>query len=219
MPDFDATASAALDEVAIAPAWFIFIDFDGDPLFATTYGRDVTFAGTGDADLDGNTFAAFDGRVVSFGDISYSDNGSDTFTLELSGLPVLDADLMAAIADTTTWRGRSVRIWLRVFEETGSTEQGAIVAFKTGYATSVKIIPGLTQRIILEVENYLAAFNQASNRNYLNQTDYDAADESAAATLAAANMGRGVGGAKGRGGGGGSGGFGGIAGGILMNHV
>jgi hypothetical protein len=44
-----------------------------------------------------------------------------------------------------------------------------------------------TQTIELSVENYLAYTTQPSNRSYLNQKDYDPADNSAAATIAAAN--------------------------------
>ena len=39
----------------------------------------------------------------------------------------------------------------------------------------------------LSIENYLAFYSEASNRSYQNQADYDAADTSAAATMAAAN--------------------------------
>ena len=69
-----------------------------------------------------------------------------------------------------------------------------------------------TQTIQLKVENYLAAFAHASNRSYLNQGDYDAADVSAAATISAANGAR-----HGGGGGYSSGGGGGVGGGGQYN--
>jgi hypothetical protein len=69
------------------------------------------------------------------------------------------------------------------------------VPYYTGYMTSVGIADSpKTQAIRLSVENYLAAFNQASNRSYLGQKDYDSADTSAAATIAAANGARHAGG-------------------------
>lgn len=192
MPDLDSSAQAALEAGAFAPAFFIWVDVDGDPIRATTFGQDVTFAGTGDADLDGNTFVAFDPQAVDVGDVSNSDNGSDTLTVTLSGIVSIDSELMADIANTALWRGRLVRLWMHIYDETGVNPQGAIVPYYTGYASAVKIIPSTaSQTIQLSVENYLAAFAQASNRSYLNQADYDPADTSAQATLAAANMGRG----------------------------
>lgn len=194
MPALDSTALTAVQQQTHAEAFFIWIDVVGDPIRITTLGTDYTFSGTGDSDLDGNTFNSFDHRAIQVGDVSNSDNGSDTLTIALSGIETIDSTLMNEIADTTKWRGRTVRLWMQVYDETGATKQGAIVPYYTGYASSVKILPSqLAQTIQLDVENYLAAFNQASNRSYLNQSDYDAADNSAAATLAAANMGRGTG--------------------------
>lgn len=207
MPTLDPTAKAAVAAQVFAPAFFIWIDIVGDPIRIATLGKDFTFTGTGDADLDGNMFGAFDARAIQISDVANSDGGSDTLTVDLSGIVSIDSALMAEIADTTKWRGRAVRLWLQIYDETGTTAQGAVIAYYTGYASAVKVIPGPeTQTIRLEVENYLAAFNQASMRSYLNQKDYDPADISAAATMVAANMGRGAAtGSGGSGSGGGSG--------------
>jgi hypothetical protein len=43
------------------------------------------------------------------------------------------------------------------------------------------------QTIQLSIENWRSAFNDPSNRTYLNQKDYDSADTSAAASIAASN--------------------------------
>ena len=213
MPEFDAAGSAALDKTALAKAWFVFIDFVDDPLRVTTLDKNTKLMGTGDADLDGFTFAAFDGSLLDIGDISYGDGGSNTLTLERSGLPAIDAELLAQIADRSRWFGRTVRVWGMVHDETGTTPMGAIVPYYTGYASRAPVIPGKdSQTVRLEVENYRAAFSQASNRSYLNQKDYDPDDESAQATLAAANMGRGVGGGTSSSGSGGTGRTGGFIG-------
>jgi hypothetical protein len=83
--------------------------------------------------------------------------------------------------------GPDLPLWFAVYDAAGVTQQGAIVPYYTGYMSSIDSSQPETQTIRLSVENYLAAFNQASNRSYLNQKDYDSADVSAAATLAAAN--------------------------------
>lgn len=203
MPNLDSAAVAQIETGEFAPAFFIWIDFLDDPLRASTLDTTVTFAGTGDPDLDGQTFIPFNSKVVDVGDVSNSENGSDTLTVKLSGIPSIDADVMAEIADETKWLGRIVRLWIQVYDGTGSVKHGAISAYYTGYASNISVEPGpVTQTISLEIENYLAASNQASNRSYLNQKDYDPADNSAQATLASANMGRGA--PAGGGGGGGS---------------
>lgn len=192
MPSLDSTAQAQIASGQFAPAYFIWVDVLGDPIRVTTFGQDVTFTGTGDADLDGNLFHSFDHRAIQVGDVSNTETGSDTLTVTLSGVASADA-LLAEIATTGNWRGRAVRLWMQVYDPTGQTKQGGIVPYYTGYASSVKVMPAPdSQTIVLEVENYLSLFSAASNRSYLNQKDYDAADTSAAATLAAANMAHGV---------------------------
>lgn len=191
MPLMDSTAKTAI-AVDHAVAWFVFVDIVGDPIRITTFGADVVFSGTGDVNLDGNTFLAFDPRVIQIGEVGNAEGGSDTLQIDISAATGIAADLMSEIIDVTKWRGRLVRLWFRLYDPTGATAQGAIVAYYTGYASSVAVLPSAKSQVIrLSVENYLASFNQASNRNYLNQADYDAADISADATLAAANMGRG----------------------------
>lgn len=193
MPDLDSTAIAAV-ETTFAPGWFIFLDVDGDPVRVTNVGADITFTSTGDADLDTFTFVSFGGQNLAVGDISNSDSGSDTLQITLSGIVSLDATLLAAIGDRTKWQGRTARIWMNAYDETGVTPQGAIAPFYTGYMSSVRLVssPGGdgqngTQVIQVSIENWLAIFNAASNRSYLNQKDYDSADTSAAATIACSN--------------------------------
>ena len=156
MPTFDSTAQAQIASGQFAPAVFIWIDIAGDPIRITTFGQDVTFASTGDADLDGNLFHSFDHRAISIGDISNTDNGSDTLTVTLSAIASIDSALMSEIANTANWRGRTVRVWTQVYDPSGVTKQGAIVPFYTGYGSNVKVMPATdSQSIVLEVENYL----------------------------------------------------------------
>jgi hypothetical protein len=212
----DATATAQLSASSLAVAWFIWLDISGDPLRITTLGADFTFASTGDSDLDGNTFNAFRADVLTVGPVSQSDSGSDTVTVTLSGIVMIDTTLLNAIGDRTLWQGRTCRIWFAIYDPTGTTQQGAIVPHYTGYMTSVEIADSpQTQQITLSAENYLAAFNEPSNRSYLNQSTYDPADTSAGATIAAANGAR----HHGNGGRGNSTGTAGGTGGANRGHV
>lgn len=187
MPTMDSTAKAALENVVVTPAFFIFIDIVGDPVRVTTYGSSVTVSGSGDSELDG-TYVADTHELLSVGEVSQSDNGSDTLVIELSAILGIDTDLMNALGDKTKWQGRPVRLWFRLYDETGMTGQGGYVPHYTGYASAAEVDLGPDRQAFrLKVENYLAALNQASQRSYLNQKDYDAADTSAAASIAASN--------------------------------
>lgn len=189
MPELDTPAQAAL-EGATAPAFFLFLDLAGDdgPLRVTTYGQDAEFAATGDGDLDGQTFTAFGGKAIEISDVGNSDSGSDTLTIKLSGIVSMDASLVADIGNKALWQGRLCRLWFQLYDDTGDTPQGAIVAYYTGYMSSV-LVDGepRSQVLTVSIENYLAFFSAASNRSYLNQKDYDPADQSAAATIACSN--------------------------------
>lgn len=189
MPTLDSTARAAAAASVVAPVFYIFLDVVGDPVRVTT-GPGKVFAATGDAELDG-TYSAIDPRVVTVGDVTQQENGSDTLTVALSGIVSIDTALMNEIGDVTKWKGRVARLWMEVRDGAGAV-QGAIVPFYTGYMAAASILPSpKTQTIQLSIENYLAAFNAASNRSYQGQKDYDAADTSGAATLAASNGARG----------------------------
>lgn len=204
MPTLDTTAKAAVVGSAFAPAWFIWLDVLGDPIRVTTFGANVTFAGTGDTDLDGNTFVAFGGKLLDVGEVSNTEGGSEALTVTLSGIVSIDTTLVNDIGDKAKWQGRTCRIWCRLYDADGVAAQGAVFAVYTGYMSSVSFSARPEEQTIrLSVENYLSFFAQPSNRSYLNQKDYDAADTSAAATLAAANgLQRGSGASAGGGGGG-----------------
>lgn len=187
MPRPDATAKAALAGPAFAAAYYFRLDVDTPPLRFTNFIADTVISGSGDSELDG-TYAAWGGQLLEVGDIANSDSGSDTLTVRLSGIVSIDTELLNDIGDKTKWQGKLCRIWCRLYDETGVTPQGAIFALYTGYMSSVRIIAAPEEQAIeLSIENWRAAFNQASNRNYLGQKDYDSADTSAAATIAASN--------------------------------
>lgn len=188
MPTLDSTAKAAIASPSFAVAWFIYLDISGDPLRFTTFGKDVTFASTGDSDLDGNTFVSFGGKLIEVSDVSNSESGSDALTIQLSGIVSVDSGLVTEIGNKALWQGRLARIWFQIYDETGVTPQGAIVQHYTGYMSKVTFnAKPEEQQIQLSIENYLAFTTAPSNRTYLGQKTYDSADTSAQATLAAAN--------------------------------
>lgn len=183
----DATAGAALDgNKAILPVYFVFMDFVGDPLRANTSGRDVTLAGTGQPDLDGQYFGVSP-KVVSISPVVIRQGGSQPVTARLSGLPDLDDDLLEGINDRTLWQGRVARLW-QAIRNADRVQQGAIRHYYTGYMVAVAVRGQKGSQIIeMTIESYLASFSAPSGRSYLDAEEFDPGDLSARAAVAIAN--------------------------------
>jgi hypothetical protein len=206
MPVVDAAAQAGMAAQVFSDCDFLWLDFVGTPIRACTWCDDVTLAGTGDPELDG-AYEAIDPSVLDIGDVEYAEGGSGTVTITLSGIVGMNDTVLNTIGDRSKWYRRTCRIWQRIHDQNG-VQQGGIIAYKTGVMIDAKIVPAPdSQSIIIEVENYLSLLSGASMRTYMNQSDYDPADTSARATIAAANGAKtgpaaGVGGGSGGGGGG-----------------
>ncbi|MBM6576339.1 hypothetical protein KCP91_08135 [Microvirga sp. SRT01] len=184
----DSAAQAALAADVRRPVTFAYLDLKGEPIRVTDAPYSFTFSGTGDEDLDGFTFDAVDPRVVSVGPVKAKEGGTDTLTLQLSGLAGVDDELMTQIGDRSNWAGRDCRLWRAMLDPQNLTRIGAIWSYYTGYMSVPKITGDRTGQVInLSVESYLAFFGQASNRTYLDQQGYDPGDTSAALAIAIAN--------------------------------
>lgn len=183
----DATAVAALDAAYIKPAFLAYLDIVGDPVRATTWPADLVFAGTGDPDLDGHTFAALRADLIDVGEAKFQEGGSETLTITLSGLILPNNDLLNTLADEANWRGRVARLWQAVYNE-NDVRQGAFWNYYTGRMVDMPITGSPEQQIIeLTIETYLASLSSPSNRTYLDQAEFDPLDQSAAAAIAIAN--------------------------------
>lgn len=181
----------------LRPYWVCFADIDGDPVRATTLPVDIIFSGTGDADLDGETYIAIDHSLVSIGEVIHQRGGSDTLALTLRGLPTIDDDLLTALDTKSNWQGRNVRLWCGILG--GSTASNP-EPYYTGKIN--KLVETLTppsddtpgsRTIGLEVESYLALLTMPRNRTYQDQAEHDATDISASRMRSAANGTRGSG--------------------------
>lgn len=205
----DTEHAAALDASVIKPVWFGWLDFVGDPVRANTSGADIDVDGTGDPDLDGNTFMGITARFIDISSVKLKEGGSDAVTATLSGIQGLDADDLELIADPVNWRGRDARLW-RIIRNAANEQQGGFHAYYTGKMVGLTHAgSGREQVIQVTIESYLAVFSAASNRSYLDQARFDPGDLSARAAIAIANgdyggaAARAVGGSGAGGGGGG----------------
>jgi hypothetical protein len=185
-PDLDANAALSAD--VRKPVTFCFLDLADEPIRVTNAPYSFAFSGTGDPDLDGFTFTAVDPRVVGVGAVTAKEGGTDTLSLQLSGLAGVDDELMTQIGDRANYVGRDCRLWRAMLDPRDMRRIGAIWSFYTGYMSVPKVSGDrTTQTINLDVESYLAFFGQASNRTYLDQQSYDPADRSAELSIAIAN--------------------------------
>lgn len=185
-PDTD--AQDALAAPIRKPALFAWLDILGEPIRVTNAPYSVTFTDTGDADLDDQTFDAVDARLVSVSPVRIREDGTETVTLQLSGLAGVDDELMTAIGDKANFQGRDCRLWRAMLDPGTFRRIGTVWTLITGYMNVPKILGDQTQQVIqLEVESYLGFLKRASGRTYLDQQDFDPDDHSAALAIAIAN--------------------------------
>jgi hypothetical protein len=187
MSRLDTTAASFIDgNKIIRPVYFVFLDFAGAAVRATNAGMNLAVSGSTQPDLNG-TYLSLSGDVAELSPIKVSDGGSAPVSVKLSGLRGLDDDMLAEIFDETQWKGRLARIW-RIIWNSDNAPQGTYQHLYTGYMVDV-VLAGNTESQLIEItiENYLAAFSQASNRTYINSKDYDPGDRSGEAAVTAAN--------------------------------
>lgn len=211
----DAATLEALGQENVYVQWFAWIDIEDDPVRAVSGVQDIAFAAgeTGDPDLDGFTFDAVPSDLVDVSDVEHSEDGSETVTARLSGLPVEDGGLLDIVGQKAKWRKREARLWFRLLDPINNPPTQfaplPIQRYYSGYLVNLAVETDATeQTIVASIENYQAALSQGSGLTYLHQSEFDPGDHSAEQTLAAANgmQKAGVRGSNGGGGGGNRGG-------------
>ena len=186
MPTLDSAGIAELTKSVLRPFFVAYLDITGDVIRVTTAPVSLTFTGTGDADLDSQTFSAVDHTFIDISEVVHREGGSETVTCTLSGMIGIDTTLLNQIGNKSNWQGRVARLWLGFVTE--HAEVVTIAPYYTGYMMTPRISGSpQMQTITLEIEGYLASMTEASGRTYLDQSYYDSADTSAASTISNAN--------------------------------
>lgn len=184
----DTAAQEALGAQRRRVTTFCWLDLDGDVIRVTDAPYPVTFAGTGDEDLDGFTFDAVDPRLVTIGEVKTKEGGTDSVVLTLSGLVGVDDELLNTIGDRSKWVGREGRLWHMMRDPDTLAPIGGVWSFYTGYMSVPKIVGDRSQQTIqMTLESYLGFFGEASGRGYLGLSNYDPDDTSAELAIAIAN--------------------------------
>lgn len=182
----DATTQAALEATVINWRVLMYADFDGDVLRATSGLYDKTISASGDSELDG-TYESYDHNLIEVSPIQHNETGSDTAAISMGGLIVNNNDFLNLVGDRSKWQGRIARLWYYCVDE-NEVQIGSIVPYYTGYMNDITISgsPEM-QRVTLTIENYLVSISGSQNKTYLQQKIFDPNDESARASIAAAN--------------------------------
>jgi len=205
----DSTTQTALEAPILQWRMLLYADFEGDVLRATSGIYDKVISGTGDAELDG-TYQSLDHNLIEISPVKHNENGSDTVQVALNGIlaatefvqerdedvifqrdgtpiRIRGSSLLNILGDVTRWQGRTARLWFYIVDD-DENQIGSIIPYYTGYMDDITIAGAPTsQRIALSIENYLVTLAGASNKNYLMQSQFDSGDNSAAATISAAN--------------------------------
>ena len=187
MSNLTPALQTAIEQPILYLRWVCYLDITGDPVRATTGLYEKTFSGTGDPDLDGDTYTPYPSELVSVSDVKHDESGSDQVSVSLSGLIVNNSTLLNVIGNRSNWQGRTARLWWYVVDQ-NETQVGEVYSYYTGYMNDVTINGSPeSQTIVLSIENYLVSLSVTASKTYQMQKEYDSGDESASRSIAAAN--------------------------------
>lgn len=190
----DATTQGALEAQVLHWRVLVYADFVGDVLRGTSGIYDKTVYSS-DPELNG-TYESFSNNIIDVSAVKHNETGSDTVSISMGGLVVNNLAFLTLIGDKAKWQGRAARLWFYCVDE-NETQVGSIIPYYTGYMNDITISGTPSEQTVeLTIENYLVSLAGAQNKTLLQQKIFDAGDESAAASIAAANglVGAGVGG-------------------------
>lgn len=187
MSNLSPTLQTAIEAPLVYARWVCYLDVVGDPVRATTGLYDKTFSGTGDPDLDGDTYVSYPSDLIGVSEVQHDEAGSNQVSVTMSGLIVNNADFLNTIGNRSNWQGRTARLWWYVVDE-NENQIGEVYSYYTGYMNDITINGSPdSQSITLTIEHYLVTLSVTTNKTYAMQKEYDAGDESASRAISAAN--------------------------------
>jgi hypothetical protein len=187
MSNLSPTLQSAIEAPLVYARWVCYLDVVGDPLRASTGLYDKTFSGTGDPDLDGDTYVSYPSDLISVSEVQHDEAGSNQVSVSMSGLIVNNIDFLNTIGNRSNWQGRTARLWWYVVDQ-NENQIGEVYSYYTGYMNDIMINGSPdSQTITMTIEHYLVTLTNTTNKTYQMQGEYDSGDESAARSIAAAN--------------------------------
>ena len=160
------------------PVWFLWLDIEDDPLFAFTGIGEIAFAEdeTGDAALDGNTFAGI-GVAAMIGDIEESENGSGATRITIPGVDPALPGFKPLIADRKKWQFRRAVLWFSYMTEDGTGLVDDPQREKTGRLDGLEVTHDRdTCTISINIEGFAASGQYPTGTKYAEQPEIDPND-------------------------------------------
>lgn len=170
--------NAEAEKPVIYPIWLLWMDVEGDALFAHTGTGSISFAEgeTGDPLLDGNTFEGL-GVFAAMGDIQESENGSGPMRLTLPGVDPDEPGFKPLIADARRWQFRRAVVWFTYINEDGTGLVDYPEREKTGRLDGLRVSHDTgTCTISINIEGFAASSGPPINTKYADQPEIDASD-------------------------------------------
>lgn len=129
----DPVTSAGLDKPILPLAVILYLNIEGDPLFAWSGIGDLPFAPgeTGDPSLDGKTFLGT-GNLIEVSTISEGVGGSDALEITLPGVDIGQPMLRQLISNRNRWQFRRAVVWLMLLDPDTDAIAGKPFRIKTG---------------------------------------------------------------------------------------
>lgn len=207
---------AALDKPVLPMAAIVYLDVEGDPLFAWSGIGDLTFAAaeTGDPSLDGKTFKGT-GTIIEVSAASDGVGGSDALEIAMPGVDPYEPMMRQLVTDRRRWQFRRAVVWLMALDPDTDAIAGKPFRIKTGRMDKMPFAENdKSGTIKVSIEGQQAYGNTPLATRYSEQRDINPNDTSQTWVHSLANMTASIGQASAQPGySGGSGGYSGGGGG------
>lgn len=174
--------SAALDAEAenavIRPVWLLWLDVEGDPLYAHTGYGTISFgeSETDDDALNGKTFLGL-GTFAAMGAFDESDSGSGPVRLTIPGVDPSLAGFAPLVSEARRWQWRRAVLWFSYVAEDGSGLIDYPEREKTGRMDGLLVqMDGETCTITIDLEGYAASSGPPLGSQYADQQEIDPTD-------------------------------------------
>jgi len=185
-----AATKAAFDKPILPLAVILYLDIEGDPLFAWTGIGDLPFAinETGDPSLDGKTFYGT-GNIMEVSEVSDGVGGSDALEISLPGVDLGQPMLRQLITNRKRWQFRRAVVWLMALDPDTDAIAGKPFRIKTGRMDKMPYTENdKSGTVTCRIEGQQAYGNIPLATRYSEQTDINPNDTSQRYVHSLANM-------------------------------
>jgi len=171
----DPALEAEVQKDIIRPVWIIRLDIKDDPVNIWTGRGDFSPVGTGDADLDGQTFLG-SGDILNIGAIQDTEKGSRALSIKLPGVDLSEPLLAQVVNDLRVWQFREAWVWFGLLDPTGTFVINPF-RVKTGRMDSMTLENSADSGSIeVIIESHQSFISNALGTRYSEQVTIDPTD-------------------------------------------